>query len=94
MQFNPNRNRVINGICEYCGVKADSCGHYNDRPKPLDEKERLALSETAPAMPHVAVEPLKDHEKAKSLAEAQAKTKEFLEATQTVQLVEPENTEL
>lgn len=75
--FNRATNRIINGICEYCGVPAAGCEHYRDgAQQPLDEKERLAKSETAPAMRSISVEPLKEEEKASSMAEAKAKMEE------------------
>jgi len=97
-QFNPQTNRVINGICEYCGIKADNCEHYKNSAKPLDVKDQLALSEGAPAMPSIHVEPLTDTEKAKSVADAKAAADSFraqVAADQHVgPLNEPENTKL
>lgn len=86
--------RIINEICEFCGIKADVCPHYAGKSKPMDEKERLALSEGAPAMPKIHIEPLKPEEKAASVAEAKAKMAAMVAEAENTQLVEPENTEL
>lgn len=102
MEFNRKTNRIIGGICEYCGIPASSCPHYQEAPMPVDEKVRLSLNDNAPSFPKISVEPLREEEKAKSLAEAQAKTKEFKKKVAkaekpvavTHNLVEPENTEL
>ena len=77
--FNPNTNRIINGICEYCGIPASTCEHYKDgQSKPLDETKRLEIAETAPRMTAVPIEPLKAEEKAASVAEAKAKMEEVV----------------
>lgn len=89
MQFNPATNKIINGICEYCGILADVCEHYAGKSnRPLDEKEKLALSGGAPVFQHVYVEPLSESEKAKSIEEAQAKARAFKEETVLTQLAE------
>lgn len=89
MQFNYATNKIINGICEYCGIKADVCEHYaGNANRPLDEKDKLAMSGGAPVFPHVYVEPLAETEKAKSVEEAQAKMRAFKEETALTQLAE------
>lgn len=98
--FNPKTNRIINGVCEYCGVSANLCPHYSNQPKPMDEVDRLKISENAPRMPSIAVEPLKAEEKVNSIAEMklaterQAKIDALQEAQIVAPLVEPENTVL
>lgn len=98
--FNPKTNRIINGICEYCGVSANICPHYSNQVKPMDEVDRLKISETAPRMPSIAVEPLKAEEQVNSIAEMklaaerQAKIDVLQEVQTITPLVEPENTVL
>lgn len=66
----------------------------------MDEVDRLKISENAPRMPSIAVEPLKAEEKVNSIAEMklaterQAKIDALQEAQIVAPLVEPENTVL
>lgn len=91
--------KIINGICEFCGVPANNCQHFKDKPKPMDVKEILAMSDHPYdpniTFPKVAIPPLTEQEKAKSVAEAQAKAEAF-RASQAVltELNEPENTQM
>lgn len=72
--FSYQRNRIINGICEYCGVPAINCEHYkNGAQQPLDEQTKLQMSEGAPAKIEVFVEPLTEAEIAKIPQEAKEK---------------------
>lgn len=74
MPFSYQTNRIINSICEFCGIKSDICEHYKDgQPKPIDELEKLRISVTAPPAPkQFSVPPLSDKELAASPAEAKA----------------------
>lgn len=91
MFFNYSTNRIISGNCEWCGIPAVECEHYKDgQGKPLDEKEKLVNPLYVPIYPSIAVEPLEESEKAKSMVEAEAKMKAYAEETVLTQLTEPE----
>lgn len=78
--FNPATNKIINGVCEFCGVLADTCVHYSKGgARPVEELDKMAASPNPLPPPKVAalpVEPLREEEKAASLEEAQAKKAE------------------
>lgn len=75
--FSYQTNRVINGICEYCGIPASSCEHYkNGTPQPLDEVTKLETGIGAPVYKNAFVPPLDESEKAGSMAEAKEKMEE------------------
>jgi len=73
MEFNYATNRIIAGICEYCGIKAIECEHYkNGQQKPLDEKDKLINPLYIPEKKSIYVEPLDTKEMAASVEEAKA----------------------
>ena len=75
--FNLATNRVIAGICEFCGTSATACGHYKDNPIPTDELKKLehpAFMPKPPVFAHNA--PLAPEEIAGSREEAMAKKAE------------------
>lgn len=79
--FSYSTNRIIGGICEYCGIKATECEHYKDgKSKPLDYKEALTLPGNVPVYKNIAVEPLKEEEKVETLAEAEAIMNTYVES--------------
>ena len=83
--FSYQTNRIINGICEYCGIKADACEHYKDgQGKPLDEKEKLTNPAYVPEFRNVYVTPLQESEKAASFEEAKAKMEANIETNPEV----------
>jgi hypothetical protein len=75
--FSYQTNRVINGICEWCGIKAKECQHYKEHSLPVDEAKRLETGMPKPTK-NVSVPPLTEEEKAKSIEEAEAKKEEFI----------------
>lgn len=69
--FNPQTNRVIAGICEFCGTKAAECPHYKGNPLPTDELKKLENPAFMPKPPVFAVvPPLTQEELAPTLADA------------------------
>jgi hypothetical protein len=91
MAFNYSINKIVNGKCEWCGTLATECEHYkNGQNKPLDEQVRLENPAYVPVYKNIAVEPLKESEKAASLAEAEAKMRTYAEETVLTQLAETE----
>ena len=73
-QFNYATNRIMNGICEWCGIKASECEHYkNGQSKPLDYADKLIDPLYVPVYKHAMVEPLKESEKVATMAEAKEK---------------------
>ncbi len=77
--FSYQTNRIINGICEYCGIPATSCEHYkNGEQKPLDEITKLEISTGAPIYKNAFVPPLDESEKAGSMAEAKEKMEDMV----------------
>lgn len=89
--FNLATNKIINGICEWCGIKATECEHYKTNPKPLDETKKLELSENpVPKTPTAPVMPLTETEKVASIDEAMKKKAEYDLANNNTKLKEDE----
>jgi hypothetical protein len=84
MTFNYKTNRILAGICEFCGIKAIDCTHYKEKPMPMDELKKLEAMEdankviayTTPKNTPPPVLPLTEEEKAKSFEEYKQKTDE------------------
>jgi hypothetical protein len=69
--FNHATNRVLNGICEWCGTTASGCLHYKDHSLPMDELAKLESPGFMPKLPVFApVMPLTEEEKAPTLEAA------------------------
>lgn len=66
--FSYEKNRVINGICEWCGILATMCEHYagGKQSLPMDEKRRLEISQKVKDVPKavtgVEIPPLTEEE--------------------------------
>lgn len=89
--FSYQTNRIINGICEYCGIPATSCEHYkNGEQKPLDETTKLEISTGAPIYKNAFVPPLDESEKAGSMAEAKEKMEEMVSAENPPEVTQEE----
>lgn len=82
-QFNYKTNRIINGICEWCGVKADNCGHYKDgQSRPLDEAKRLVNGFPPASAKSVDIPPLtKDEQRVVPKPEVKLDEEEKVVAT-------------
>lgn len=95
--FNPTTNRIINGICEFCGITAETCEHYSaGQLRPLEEGLKLERSPKAPPVqnvPVMPVSPLTEEEKAVSVEAAEAKKAEVLAAEEIVHVVTEQDLE-
>ena len=90
--FDYKKNRIFNGVCEWCGIKAVECPHYKHDPKllPLDEVEREAKSPNAPPEPKkIYVPPLTEEEKSESLADSLAAKREYEVKNASTKLNDP-----
>lgn len=91
MAFNYKTNRVLCGICEFCGIEATTCEHYKDGKAelPTDETVKAVISEQAPSFPSIPVPPLTESEKSDSLEESLQKKKEYQSKNANTKLNDP-----